>query len=134
MVKVIEYIEQCIGTFNKHKRGSLKIVLKGSYLLYSEKLITKKPNDIDFCFLQDSPYYLRFEFINYLLSSSTASLVKKDDNLVILSIDNVTVEFILFESMAEKFTKQYKNYKNIYAAEEKYAIVQNNMQYFVFKL
>ncbi|MCE6090569.1 hypothetical protein J7894_00355 [Mycoplasmopsis agalactiae] len=123
MVKAIEYIEQCLDTFNKNKKCSLKLVLKGSYLLYSEKIITRKPNDIDFCFMQDSPYYLRLEFINYLLSSSTASLIKKDDNLVILLIDNVAVEFILFESMEEKFTKQYKNYKNIYAIEAKYAIV-----------
>lgn len=76
MLKVIEYIEQYLVSFNKHKKSPLKLVLKGSYLLYSEQIIARKPNDIDFCFLQDSPYYLRLEFINYLLSSSITSLIK----------------------------------------------------------
>lgn len=107
MTKTLNIIASYLSEFNKKEDINLRIFLKGSYIHWAKKLIDRKPNDLDFGFL-NGPLIWRQKFISFLLAEKFAEPIRVDDNLKILKINKINVEFILLETLPEEFLEKTK--------------------------
>lgn len=105
MTETIKIIAAYLQEFNKKEGLNLRIFLKGSYIHWSKKLIERVPNDLDFGFL-NGPLIWRQKFITFLLAEKFAVPIRVDENLKILKINNINVEFILLETIPEEFLEK----------------------------
>ncbi|WP_404924593.1 hypothetical protein [Mesomycoplasma hyopneumoniae] len=112
MTKTLKIIASYLSEFNKKEDINLRIFLKGSYIHWAKKLIEREPNDLDFGFL-NGPLIWRQKFISFLLAEKFAEPIRVDDNLKILKINKINVEFILLETLPEEFLEKTK-WENIW--------------------
>lgn len=123
---VLRKLEHFIVEFNsQHSNPTNEIVLglKGSYVLVEKGILNKTVNDLDFFLLNRHYSHNRF-FVQSLIKKFDAHIIKQDDNLIIIQIDQINLEFILFERIEWCFVEKYESFQFIRFLKSDFAVFQ----------
>ncbi|AXE61062.1 hypothetical protein DA803_03130 [[Mycoplasma] phocae] len=125
----IEVIDQMIEKFNNMYDKNVQIILKGSYVFAKEGLISRLPNDLNFCFTETKNESKK-QFLNFIRQQESVKNLKEDGNILAFEINDIKIKLVTLERISEQFTKK-STYQNILLLGTEFAAVQRilMMQY-----
>ncbi|MBN0970542.1 hypothetical protein [Mycoplasma phocoeninasale] len=120
--KTIELIDQMIEQFNNMYDKNIQLILKGSYTFAKQGLISRMPNDLDFCF-PDIKNDDKKQFLNFIKQQENVKIILEDGNLLTFELNGIKIELVSLEKISEQFTSK-DTYKNILTLKTEFGVIQ----------